>query len=57
MVNHTQEAVNNFIVNHSERLTNINSNQHNMDQDCSNTNLQFLTSNSLLLHFPTGELF
>jgi hypothetical protein len=56
MVKHIQEAGDNFTVNHSDRLTKINSKQCNMDQDCSSTHLQFLTSNSYFLHFPTDNL-
>jgi hypothetical protein len=56
MVNHTQEAADNFTVNHIDGLTKINSKQYNTDQDGSSTHLQFLTSNSYLLHFPTDFL-
>jgi hypothetical protein len=57
MANHTQEAVDNFTVNNSDRLTKINSNQYNMDQDCLSTNLQFQTSKSSPLYFSTDNLF
>jgi hypothetical protein len=39
MVNHTQEAVDNYTVNYSDRLTNtINNNQYNKNQNCSSIN-------------------